>query len=114
MVQSIEFSFENNQFLVISISSLSQHTSKVTKFNPDSIVIPGDKLKTKFKLKAAIIYLRFDENSNIHSNNGHYTCWIRDAEQKKWLEISDSEVTLHERFVENLDNVYLLFLEKIL
>jgi len=81
---------------------------KVTDFNENSIIIPGDIKNNIFVIKAAIIFRPKD--ICITASGGHYVC-LRRAGQG-WLEISDTTSTYKINFVPNLKNIYLLLLEK--
>ena len=52
-----------------------------------------------------------DSNLQTIHNSGHYTCWQRRT--RGWIEISDTFATFHKEFIDGLENVYALFLEKI-
>ena len=80
-------------------------------FCPDSILIPGDQSENRFILKAAIVNTSLGVLNGIHMNSGHNVCLIK--EQNGWMEISDSTGTFHDKFLKSLDNVYLIFLEKL-
>ena len=43
-------------------------------------------------------------------NAGHYVVWKRSG--SGWLRISDDKAVFHQNLIQNLKNVYLLFLEK--
>ena len=77
-------------------------------FDENEIIIPGDKNKTVYQLKAAVQFYPVDRNNSF--SGGHYTCWIPALEH--WLEISDSSATHHKTFNRNLKDIYIMFIEK--
>lgn len=105
-----DFSLNNCLILKLKITGNDNRflDLKVTDFNENSIIIPGDIKNNIFVIKAAIIF-RPEDVCNTDSG-GHYVC-LRRAGQG-WLEISDTTSTYKNNFVPNLKNVYLLFLEK--
>jgi ubiquitin C-terminal hydrolase len=63
-------------------------------------------LGAHFKTVAAVVH--YGETPQ----HGHYTCWIKPHEN--WLMISDTQINKNmKRFVNNLQDVILLFLERL-
>ena len=112
--QKIEYDFKESSFLVLRICGIWKNkilSNLIHDFCPDNIFIPGDKSEYRFNLKAAIVYTPLGVHNGMHMNSGHYVCWKK--EQNGWMEISDSTGTIHQKFLNSLDNVYLLFFEKL-
>jgi len=60
--------------------------------------------RTRYKTIGAICHI------GETTRSGHYWCLLQD--QNKWLYINDTIIQVQSRFVNNLNNVYLLLLEK--
>ena len=76
--------------------------ARIVCYNPDLIVIPNTNNYT-FKIKAAIMYIG-------DSRAGHYVIWKK--LDNGWLRISDSNSIFYQNLIQNLKNIYLLFLER--
>ena len=108
-----EYDLKDNKYVVICISLVwneKESDSKISNFNPDAIIIPGDDTNHKYILKSAIIYKSSLKNLNNENEKGHYTCFTKFEEG--WLNISDASATYHQNFIVDLKDVYLVFLEK--
>ena len=105
-----KYDFALNKFLILRIQSETntfRSNMEILNFDPLKVVIPNS--NNLFRVKSAIIH-----KSNcvgIAGQGGHYTYWKQFWEG--WIEISDSVVNFHEKFVENLKDVYVLILEKL-
>jgi len=100
-----------NNFLLLRINNFYydritqrpiQLNAKLTNYNIDRIIIPNNRNIT-YKINSAIMY-------SGNGDAGHYVCWKRS--NNCWLKISDYTVTVYPNLIQNLKNVYLLFLEK--
>jgi ubiquitin C-terminal hydrolase len=100
-----------NQFILMRINNFffprgSQNAvlinAKLTRYNIDQIRIPNLNNYT-YKIQAAIMY-------NGDGRQGHYVCWKRTT--NGWLRISDSNYAFYPNLIQNLKNIYLLFLVK--
>ena len=82
----------------------------VDKLDENNVRIPGDEKNNVFIVKSAIVFRPFNESNT--DLGGHYVCWRRVEKAKGWLIISDEFSQYSKEFITNLNNVYLLFLEK--
>ncbi len=98
LFSDIEFCFKNNTCLLIFIDPKKKNDISI--FLSSTIEIK----KTKFKLKSIIQFIPAIQ---------HYVCWRRNRNHSGWLRISDNTSILHKELIkENLNNSYLIFLEK--
>ncbi len=107
---SYDFSLNNCVILKFKIAGYDHKflNLEVNEFNENHVVIPGDHKSNFFVVKAAIVFT--PSNNDNTEIGGHYVCWRRARDG--WLEISDTTSTYKNKFIKNLKNVYLLFLEK--
>jgi hypothetical protein len=80
-----------------------RYNMKIKNFNPDEIKIPG--MNEDFKLKSLIVHEQWSKALV------HYTCIVRNNET--WLNISDSDCSPLNKLNENMENYFLLLVEKI-
>ena len=102
---------EFNKFLIIRINnyrydqctrSQVKLNAKLDEYNENYLIIPNRNNYT-YRILSAIMYYG-------DGNAGHYVVWKRSG--SGWLRISDDKAVFHQNLIQNLKNVYLLFLEK--
>ena len=76
-------------------------SARVTDFNPDDVELAGN----HYKVIGAVCHV------GETTQSGHYWCTLR--VNQKWLYISDENICSKPQFIENLQNVYVMLLEKI-
>lgn len=113
LVQNTQYVFQNN-CLILKFKIVGNNHQfidlDIEEFHENHIVIPGDKDNNCFIVKAAIIF-KPNDPFNVELG-GHYVCVRRINSGEGWLEISDTNSTLRNKFDTSLKGVYLLFLEK--
>jgi len=102
----------NHCYLLLSIYNVSLANNNykplnITEFNPLRVNIPGINTLLNYKVKSIIC--RTGETCNA----GHYLNWQPNQNNTKWLRISDESCKAYCSLIKNIQNAYLLFLEKI-
>ena len=109
------YDLEQNKFIIIRIeicltkNNFFLDNVKITDFDPNFVQIPGS--NNFYYLKSVILF--FPTYIAKPKSGGHYTCLKRVENTNEWLNISDTTSTLFDSFPKYLDNVYILFLEKL-
>jgi hypothetical protein len=112
-VDTFEFN-ETSKYMALSVQLFQQAhgskkiASKLHSYDYNRILIPTDRGFQQFKVSSIII-----RNGETHTD-GHYKIWVRSLKKPKWLYICDIDgVKEYLKPLNNLNNIQMIFLEKI-
>ena len=92
-------------FLILSICIFQRSNQRVSRpitgFCANNVRIAGE----RYKAISAVCH------SGATTESGHYWCYLRSG--NAWLAVSDENISIKQRFVTKLKNVYLIVLEKV-
>ncbi len=108
--QTVSYASEHsNKFMIVRINLSMikddeniRYNMKIKNFNPFNVEIPGKNLN--LSLNSVIVHDKLSENV------GHFTCIVHNED--KWYSISDTNSWCIKNLNENLENYYVLLLQK--
>ncbi len=112
----------NNRYLIMnSLNITVDHFNdllnnykslQISEFNPKNVIFPSNLpspiLPISYRLKCAIV------TSGNTRYNGHYVAWVSNLNNTKWIWTSDTSSRVYSKLLTELENVQILFLERII
>ena len=96
----------NNFIWCTKTNAYVKLNSKITEYDTENILIKSNELAVSFRIISAIAH------KGASNSSGHYVIWTRKPQGSGWLRISDNESRAYPNLINNLSDIYLLFLEK--